>query len=319
MENDTTRMLDLYNEEISLFETHMDNKEFSSFTIDNYKRDILLFLSYINKNKEQRVDLSNIKKIHITLFLSECKTKRGNTAPTRNRRLSAIRSFYNCLIEYELLELNPAAKLQVAKEQTGKLPVYLEKEELKQFFLQITETSQLNFVRRNRVLLGLMAFAGLRVTEVHRLNVSSINRAKRGILVEGKGNKTRYIPLPSTLFQELITYIEKERVKPSNGDEQALFLTRKGTRISRRRIQEITEQIGRSLVKDTSSFSKKISSHKLRHSFATHLVQDGKDIRTVQELLGHTNLNTTQRYTHVSDKQKELAMDIDVDDYLVTR
>ncbi|OZM57366.1 hypothetical protein CIB95_07855 [Lottiidibacillus patelloidae] len=317
MENDSTRMLDLYNEELSLFETHMDNKEFSSFTIDNYKRDILLFLSYINKNKQQKVDLSTIKKIHITLFLSECKTIRGNSAPTRNRRLSAIRSFYNCLIEYELITQNPAAKLQVAKEQSGKLPIYLEKEELKHFFRQITESSQVHFVRRNRVLLGLMAFAGLRVTEVHRLNIASINRAKRGILVEGKGNKTRYIPLPSTLFTELIIYLEKDREVPIEGHEQALFLTRNGTRISRRRIQEITELIGKKLLSN-QSFSKKISSHKLRHSFATHLVQDGKDIRTVQELLGHTNLNTTQRYTHVSDKQKELAMDINVDEYLVS-
>jgi integrase/recombinase XerD len=305
-----------YEDELLIFETQMDNKDYSPFTIENYRRDIMLFLQFINRNKANRIDLEDVKKIHITLFMSELKTKRGNSATTRNRRLSAVKSFYKCLMDYEIVSHNPALKIHAAKEQKGTLPTYLEKDELKTFFRFIAKTSQKQYVSRNIVMMGLMAFAGLRVTEVHRLNISSIHFEKKGILVDGKGNKSRYIPLPQSLFQQLIDYIDTWRHQPAQEHEAALFISKRGTRISRRRIQEITEMICSNVANEMPNTAKKISSHKLRHSFATHLVQDGKDIRTVQELLGHTNLNTTQRYTHVSDKQKELAMDIDVEEYL---
>jgi len=164
-----------------------------------------------------------------------------------------------------------------------------------------------------------MAFAGLRVTEIHQLNLSFINTEKKGITVLGKGNKSRYMPLPHALYNQLNDYIKNVRVLPMKGHEEAVFISRQGKRISRRRIQEITERIRSSLTEQNKFDSwkaRKISSHKLRHSFATHLVQGGTDIRTVQELLGHSNLNTTQRYTHVSDKQKEKAMEIEIGDYI---
>ncbi|WP_191991892.1 tyrosine-type recombinase/integrase [Bacillus aerolatus] len=310
-------ILSWYEEELLLFETHMDNKEYSAFTIDNYKRDILFFLAYLTRKKAEKAELEEVKKIHITLFMNELKTKRKNTAATRNRRLTAVRSFYKCLMDFELVTHNPAAELEAAKEPTGRLPVYLEKEELKQFFRQVEQVSQHQYIKRNKVILGLMAFAGLRVTEIHHLDLSSIHFAQQAINVRGKGNKMRYLPLPKTLFKELADYIEHDRQYPMKGHEEAVFISRKGKRISRRRIQEITEQICGSLQSNSegSWTRKNVSSHKLRHSFATHLVRDGKDIRTVQELLGHTNLNTTQKYTHVSDEQKEKAMDMEVKEY----
>ncbi|WP_141433994.1 tyrosine-type recombinase/integrase [Bacillus sp. 03113] len=307
-----------YEEELMLFETHLDNKEYSSFTIENYKRDILFFLRFLTRKKEERVDLDSVKKIHITLFMNELKVQRDNAASSRNRRLSAIRSFYKCLGEYELVDQNPTLHMEAAKEPKGKLPAYLEKDELRSFFHQIEKVSQKQHINRNKVMMGLMAFAGLRVTEIHHLNKSSLHFEKRGITVLGKGNKSRYIPLPKKLFEELIAYIKLERIFPIKGEEDAVFISRRGKRISRRRIQEITEGICQSLERELPFESwkvKGISSHKLRHTFATHLVRDGKDIRTVQELLGHSNLNTTQKYTHVSDKQKERAMDMDVHDY----
>lgn len=308
-----------YDEELTIFQTEMDNKDYSKFTIDNYLRDIYFFLDYINRNKEEKTSLHNIKKIHLTMFMNELKSKRANSASSRNRRLTAIRSFYKCLVDYELVSVNPAAEFIGAKEQKGKLPSYLEKEELKTFFAVINRVSQEQHVRRNKAILGLMAFAGLRVTEIHSLNITSIHSHKKGIQVLGKGNKSRYIPLPTTLYETLVAYIKDDRIIPMRGHEAAIFISRKGKRISRRRIQEITENICKSAEKEFPHLNwqeKRISSHKLRHSFATHLVRDGRDIRTVQELLGHTNLNTTQKYTHVSDSQKEKAMEMELSDYL---
>jgi integrase/recombinase XerD len=302
-----------YEEELLIFETEMDNKDYSVFTIENYKRDILFFLEHLVRNKEGKIELENTKKIHLTLFMNELKSKRGNSAATRNRRLTAIRSFYKCLMDYELVSHNPAAELKSAKEKSGQLPVYLEKVELKEFFHQIDLACQDQYTKRNKLMMGLMAFAGLRVIEIHNLNLSSIQTEKKGIVVDGKGKKSRYLPLPSALFTELIHYIQNDRQFPMKGNEDAVFISKRGKRISRRRIQEITERICEYLSKKWQN--KKISSHKLRHSFATHLVRDGKDIRTVQELLGHSNLNTTQRYTHVSDLQKEQAMEMDISDY----
>ncbi|KAB7671197.1 tyrosine-type recombinase/integrase [Bacillus sp. B1-b2] len=313
------RLFSWYEEELTIFQTEMDNKDYSRFTIDNYLRDIYFFLEYITRKNETRVDLNDVKKIQLTMFMNELKTKRSNASTTRNRRLTAVRSFFKCLVDYELVAKNPAIDLESAKEQKGKLPSYLEKEELKSFFSMIEKVSQKQHQRRNKVILGLMAFAGLRVMEIHALNLTSIHTQQKGIYVIGKGNKARYIPLPSKLINEIHLYIKEDRILPMKGQEDAIFISRRGKRISRRRIQEITERICSQVDEEYPHLqwkAKGISSHKLRHTFATHLVRDGRDIRTVQELLGHTNLNTTQKYTHVSDAQKEKAMDMELSDYL---
>ncbi|MCQ6276304.1 tyrosine-type recombinase/integrase [Bacillus sp. V3B] len=318
MEESRSLIISWYDEELSIFQTDMDNKDYSAFTIENYIRDVIMFLSFITRNQSDKVDLDSVKKMQITLYMNMLKSKRGNGATTRNRRLTAVRSFYKCLMSYEMVSRNPAAELESAKERKGALPTYLEKDELKLFFHEIEHVSQMRHILRNKVMLSLMAFAGLRVTEIHQLNVSFINTEKKGISVLGKGNKSRYIPLPHNLYELLMDYIKNERELPMKGQEEAVFISRRGKRISRRRIQEITERIRSSLIEQNEFDSWKagrISSHKLRHSFATHLVQGGTDIRTVQELLGHSNLNTTQKYTHVSDKQKEKAMEMDIGEY----
>jgi integrase/recombinase XerD len=129
------------------------------------------------------MELENTKKIHITLFMNELKAKRGNSAVTRNRRLTALRSFYRCLVDYEYVTHNPASDLDAAKEPKGTLPTYLEKEELKLFFHQIEKISQQQYVKRNKIMMGLMAFSGLRVIEINHLNRSAIHMEKKGITV----------------------------------------------------------------------------------------------------------------------------------------
>ncbi|WP_138417160.1 tyrosine-type recombinase/integrase [Aquibacillus sediminis] len=314
---DAIEIKEFYEDELLIFETHMDNKDYSKHTIDYYLRDVQLFLQFINRKKSEPISLEHVKKMDLTLFMNFLKNKKGNAAATRNRRLISIRSFYKCLIEYEFVENNPAMGVDRAKEQKNPLPTYLEKQELKVFFDEISKVSKKMYVKRNKVIMGLMAFCGLRVNEVHLLNKSSINHTLKGLTVHGKGNKTRYIPLPKQLYDELVDYIENHREFGIEGHKDAVFLSRYGKRLSVRRIQNIAEKVVRSLLKSGSYHDweqKKISSHKLRHSFATILIQNGYDIRTAQELLGHANLNTTQKYTHVSDAAKQKVMDeMDID------
>ncbi|MCA1066070.1 tyrosine-type recombinase/integrase (plasmid) [Rossellomorea sp. AcN35-11] len=303
-----------YNDELLVFETHMDNKDYSQHTIKNYLSHVSSFLEFINRiNKvSEPVPLQDVRKLEINLYLNYLKNKLGNGPGTRNYKLMAVRAFYKCLIEYEVVSSNPVEGIERAKEERNSLPSYLEKSELGVFFSQIAKVSKKMYVKRNKVILGLMTYCGLRVEEVHSLNKSSINHGQKGLSVKGKGNKTRYIPLPKDLYQVINDYIENHREYPMKGHEDALFLSRFGKRLSKRRIQRITENIRKALNEQTEHEQLKdrnISSHKLRHTFATMLLQQGYDIRTVQELLGHSNLNTTQRYTHVTDAAKQKVMD----------
>ena len=159
----------------------------------------------------------------------------------------------------------------------------------------------------------LMSLAGLRVIEIQNLNITDLNRDEEdpGISVLGKGNKERYIPLPIPLFNLLLEYEKLYRSSPKTEHNNAFFVSKRGTRISRRRIQEIAEDAFsslKSLPNTTYLQNKKLSSHKLRHTFGTRLVREGTDLVTIQELMGHSNLSTTQIYTHVNNKQKQEAM-----------
>ena len=161
---------------------------------------------------------------------------------------------------------------------------------------------------RNVAMFLLMSYAGLRVSELHRLNISDFNRSSDILQVFGKGRKWRVIPLPSNLVKVLNKALE-ERIEPSHSNERAFFVSQFGRRISIRTIQVIAEKYFEELKRKYSELQgKSISSHKLRHTFATMQVIAGTDIRTLQELLGHASIQTTQIYTHVDDKQKQDAM-----------
>lgn len=159
----------------------------------------------------------------------------------------------------------------------------------------------------------LMSLAGLRVIEIQNLNMTDIIREEQdpGIRVLGKGNKERYIPLPHSLFEILLEYEKIYRPTPKPEHSNAFFISKRGARISRRRIQEIAEETFQVLKAQPNMAylqDKRLSSHKLRHTFGTRLVRQGADLVTIQELMGHSNLSTTQIYTHVNDKQKQDAM-----------
>ncbi|MDX8046236.1 tyrosine-type recombinase/integrase [Gracilibacillus sp. S3-1-1] len=300
------QLYDYYEEELDILQTYLEDLGYSDFTIRSYTYDIKLFLAYLYEKQAAFVDVETVSKREISSFLR--KQHRNKAKSTRNRRLMSLRTFYKSLIKAEILDYNPAQDIEMAKQENGRLPVYLSDDELDHFLASIAPNE--DYIR-NKCMLMLMSLTGLRVIEVHNLNTQDIIRDSNepGIEVLGKGNKTRYIPLPIPLYQLLLEYEKMYRPKVSNSN--AFFLSKRGKRISRRRIQEITTETFDRL-KERKEFAylsqKKLSAHKLRHTFGTGMVREGADLVTIQQLMGHTNLNTTQIYTHVNNKQKQEAM-----------
>ncbi|MEN2464902.1 tyrosine-type recombinase/integrase [Ornithinibacillus sp. FSL M8-0202] len=301
-------ILSYYDEELEIFQTYLEDLGYSDFTIHSYFYDVKLFLEYINLGESECVELNTVSKRDIASFLR--KQHRNAAKSSRNRRLMTLRTFFKSLVKAEYLSYNPALEVDMAKQENGRLPTYLSDKELEQFLLSIAPGQ---YHIRNRCILMLMSLAGLRVVEVYNLNLSDLIRDEDepGIEVLGKGNKTRYIPLPIPLYQLLLEYEKMYRGVPKPDHANAFFLSKRGTRISRRRIQEITEETFERLTQQPGFHylkQKKLSSHKLRHTFGTGMVRDGVDLVTIQQLMGHSNLNTTQIYTHVNNEQKKRAM-----------
>ncbi|UKS29781.1 tyrosine-type recombinase/integrase [Paenibacillus sp. HWE-109] len=284
-------------EYLELFDSWMKDQGFTKRTQRAYLGDVRLFLASVEKS------LSAIEALDIMRFLT--KMRQGGAGDSaRNRYLSSIRTFFAALIELQIVTNNPSLHVKKSKVEKNAIPTFLS-EQLLSVFLQSIEGK---YQIRNVAMFLLMSYAGLRVSELHRLNVSDFNRSTNSLQVFGKGRKWRVIPLPS----ELVNVLNKalvERIESRSSAEQPFFVSQFGRRISIRMIQTLAEKYFDELKKEYAELQgKSISSHKLRHTFATMQVIAGTDIRTLQELLGHASIQTTQIYTHVGDKQKQDAM-----------
>lgn len=241
-------------------------------------------------------------KLNVVSFLVSKQESAGDK--TRNRTLSAIRSFYASLIDFELATRNPALEVKKSKTEKNKIPVYLEEQELKKVLTYIDG----RYRDRNLAIFLLMGYCGLRVGEVHRMNLSHFKRDKGTLEVLGKGRKWNEIPLPE-LVVEYLARVEEERIQPYSTKEEAFFISQKGRRLSIRQIQKIAANVFDAYKQDHPQLTDmKLSCHKLRHSFATMLLGNNVDIRVVKELLGHASIETTMIYTHINDEQKRSAM-----------
>lgn len=284
-------------EYLELFDSWMKDQGFTKRTQQAYLGDVRLFLSNIEKS------LPMVEAIDIMRFLTKMRQGGAGDA-ARNRYLSSIRTFFAALIELQIVQSNPSLNVKKSKVEKNQIPTFLS-EQLLAVFLQSIEGK---YQIRNVAMFLLMSYAGLRVSELHRLNISDFNRSTNTLQVFGKGRKWRVIPLPA----ELVKVLNKaliERMDTRSSVEQPFFVSQFGRRISVRMIQTIAEKHFEVLKKQYAELQgKSISSHKLRHTFATMQVLAGTDIRTLQELLGHASIQTTQIYTHVGDKQKQDAM-----------
>src|SRR5271157_3385726 len=211
-------------------------------------------------------------------------------------KLSAVRSFYNYLQKEELLKENPLDKISSPK-QDKKLPSYLTGDEINRFLAAPDISTPVGL--RDKAILELLYASGLRVSELARLTRSQIDMDTREIRVIGKGSKERLVLVGKPAQEAIAVYLKEGRHKLAGKKKtDAIFINRYGQQLIERRIQKIVKQYAKQ-----SGINKRVHPHTIRHTFATHLLDGGADLRVVQELLGHASLTTTQIYTHVSKIQ----------------
>ncbi|MCK9536226.1 MAG: tyrosine recombinase XerC [Bacilli bacterium] len=286
------------NQELILkFKIYLEiERSYSPHTVLNYINDIKEFSNYLKTN-----NLGSLINIEINFpryYLSYLNKKRY-VARSIARKMSSLRSFYRFLIKIEIIKVN-YFNVVTSPRIDKKLPSYLYTEEIDELFNAIDTSNEIG--KRNYALLELLYGTGIRVSELCGLLISDIDFFNNTIIVIGKGNKERYLPIYQSIKSALLDYIEFARpdllMRSSNSDEKTLFLNYRGGPLTSRGVRVILNDI---CVK--AAINQKVSPHMFRHSFATHLLNNGADLRSVQELLGHSNLSSTQIYTHVSKEK----------------
>jgi len=263
----------------------------SQNTITSYRRDLQTFLDYLKK--QQHINsLERTNKNQITSFLLKLKTRGLNTNSIA-RKLAAIKTFYRFLVREKILKQDPTSLLESPK-LWRRIPTTLSVKEIEALIEQ-PDLHRRGGIRDKAILETLYA-TGMRVSELAQLKLQDINLDVGFIRCLGKGNKERIVPVGRKAITCLSRYIEKERpIFLKKGSTNVLFLTRLNKRISRQSIWKIIKRYARQ-----ARIKKEIRPHILRHSFATHLLERGADLRSVQEMLGHSDISTTQVYTHIN-------------------
>ena len=270
--------------------THIDNfirylevqKDASIHTVRAYRKDLEEFSSYIKKGPE------DIELIDVRGFIAQ-QIRNGLNKTTAGRRLASVRSFLRYLYREGFIKSNPAKLVSSPKTQKL-LPKFLSVDDV---FSLIEKPQGMGFVlARDRAVLELLYSSGLRVSELAGLNVEDINTKEGLVKVRGKGKKERILPVGSKAVDAIKSYlVEKMLLKRK---DKAMFLNNRGTRLSDRGIRRVVVKYARMI-----GISGQIGPHTMRHTFASHLLQGGADLRVIQELLGHSSLSTTQKYTHL--------------------
>ena len=262
----------------------------SPFTVRNYKRDLLYFFGYLREQGVEEVD-----KLVIRGWL-EHLLNRGLAKTSIARRLSIIRNFYRYLVREGIIPSSPAATTATPKLEK-RLPGFLSTQEMNRL-LEAPDTST-PLGQRDKALLELLYATGMRLSEIVGLNLAQLNLESREIRVWGKGSKERMVLMGGQAIAALETYLTRGRPDLLNGSgTEALFLSHVGERLRHRGVEGILTKCACKI-----GLKQRVYPHMLRHTFATHLLDGGADLRVVQELLGHTSLSSTEIYTHVTQSQ----------------
>jgi integrase/recombinase XerD len=268
-------------------------KGLSNNTIEAYSHGLNRFLIHLREKGSH--EIQNVDKFDVRAYLLELK-KQGLSTKTIVRNLVAIRNFFRFLVQERILEVNPVEALGFPKVPKT-LPEILTLKEVGRLLEQPDPQTPLGI--RDRAMLEVLYATGVRVSELTRLPINQINLEGGYILVYGKGSKERMVPMGNEAIKWVSLYLKTAREKLARGREnQSLFINRSGKGMSRQRFWRSLKEYGR-----RAGIRKRITPHLLRHSFASHLLEGGADLRSVQMLLGHVDISTTQIYTHVTGEK----------------
>jgi len=285
-------------EEIRQFADYLKAKNASPHTLRNYISDLEQFYDYVAPPKldgqRPAYSVTQLDNLIIREYLGHLYDREQEKS-TMARKVSALRSFCKFLCQQSILSQNPAKLVRLPK-VPKKIPNHLTVEDCAKLIESPDVSTSLG--RRDRAILELLYACGIRVSELSGLNLDDVNFKDSMLLVRGKGRKERLVPFGKYCHQALKMYVSDRCIQPSwHRDEPKvpLFLNHLGTRLTTRSIARIVEKYAK-----LTALTQKISPHGIRHSFATHMLNSGADLRSIQELLGHESLSTTQRYTHLS-------------------
>ena len=285
-----------WNETIENFSNFLKfERNFSDNTLDAYIRDIKKFSLYAEKNLENsKPKAITYEDLQEYLIL---QSKQKISERTQARWISSIKSFFKYLLEEEIRNDNPATLLEGPKLGLY-LPDTLSVEDVERITKNINLSTDLGV--RNQCMVEVLYGCGLRVSELIKLKISDINFKEGFLKVEGKGQKVRYVPLAKYTSHLIKNYIENVRInnKINKKYEDILFLNSRGSSMSRVIVFIIIKELA-----DRAGIRKNISPHTFRHSFATHMLQNGADLRFIQEMLGHSSITTTEIYTHLNTEE----------------
>jgi len=277
-------------EQFLSFLTHEKNA--SKHTVASYRRDLYQLAEYLGKRK---ITLKNVDNVVLRGFLATLYEKQ-NKKSTVARKLAAIRSFFQFCLRKKILDDNPAKVVSTPKQEKH-MPSFMSEDEMSMFLDLPQSKKPLDL--RDRSILELLYATGIRVSELVGIDLEDVNFQEKLIRVKGKGKKERLVPFGKKAEESMLVYLQSRYIiHDGEIDEEALFLNYKGQRITSRSIERIVDKYIQ-----RSALHRKISPHSLRHSFASHLLSRGADLRVIQELLGHESLATTQKYTHLDLKR----------------
>ena len=279
------------NNAVELYLDYLSNqKMYSTHTIDSYARELSVYEQFLKENEIKKYN--DVTYPMIRRYLISLRKKQLAHSSVRHH-LSVLRSFYKYLISINEADHNPFDLISQPKIEK-RLPEFLYLDEFNELVESIDQTTSLGV--RNAMILELLYATGIRCEEATTIQLNDIDYDRNEILIHGKGNKSRYVPFNDIAKAYLLEYIEISRVELM-GDKKHnyLFVNRLGDPITTRGVADIIERVSKK-----STLNKHVHPHMLRHTFATHMLENGASLRVVQEILGHNSLSSTQVYTHVT-------------------